>query len=132
MALDFTGNQDWASLSPNDEYECIVDPGSNQCKQMSVSVWISILGLPENDATSGGILTTRDGMFTYGTQIYHTMHGLINYIVTAPGNKEFELYGFYPEGWFHCVLTFDRVSSILKRYVIFLLPGAEGSSPCKA
>ncbi len=117
QALDMSGSTDWASFTFT-ENNCLLEPGMPGCEKMSLAVWIKILGLPHGGATRGGVITTRANSIKWGTQIYTTLHGLANYVFTAPGNKEYEIFGYYPTpGWFHVILTLDIVSGQMYQYV---------------
>ena len=83
---------------------------------MSLAVWIKILSLPENSATLGGVITTREDSLEKGTQIYTSIHAIANYVLTAPGDKEYEVFGYYPTGWYHVVLTLDIYAGEMLMY----------------
>ena len=87
---------------------------------MSLAVWINILGLPHGGETRGGIISTRANSIKYGTQIYSTKYSIANYILTAPGNTEYEVFNYYPTGyptgWYHVVLTLDTAAGEMMMY----------------
>ncbi len=76
----------------------------------------STTGLPHGGETRGGVITTRANSIRRGTQIYTTKFGLANYIFTAPGDKKYEIFDYYPTGWFHVVLTLD-IAGGMHRYI---------------
>ena len=114
--MDMSGSTDWASFTFT-ENNCLLEPGMPGCEQMSLAVWIKILGLPHGGATRGGVITTRANSIKWGTQIYTTKFEIANYIFTAPGDKHYEIFGYYPtSGWFHVILTIDIAANEMYLY----------------
>ncbi len=111
--MDFSGDSDLVSIDLG-VGNCLFDPGFTGCEMMSLAVWIKILDLPSD--LRGGIFTTRRNMITFGTQIYTTTHSIANYIIAAKGNTEYEIFNYYPDGWYHVVLTLDHNAGVMKMY----------------